>query len=107
MLNVIQINKKKIIPFRPLHRATDETLKLPDKFGRFYIRILPDHCSSALSAQADEMVITTACVQIGSCLLDMNCCPSACGANVISWYAIVNMKMFARNVFHNKMTYLQ
>ena len=35
--------------------------------GRFCISILPEYCSSALTAQAYKMVITTACVQIDNC----------------------------------------
>ena len=32
--------------------------------GRFCISVLPEYCSSALTAQAYEMVITTVCVQM-------------------------------------------
>ena len=39
MLNALQINKK-IIPYRPFHRAIHETLKIPEKclpflYGKF------------------------------------------------------------------------
>ena len=35
--------------------------------GRFCISVLPEYCSSALTAQAYKMVITTVCVQIDNC----------------------------------------
>ena len=35
--------------------------------GCFCISILPEYCSSALTAQAYKMVITTVCVQINNC----------------------------------------
>ena len=35
--------------------------------GRFCISILAKYCSSALTAQAYKMIITTVCVQIDNC----------------------------------------
>ena len=35
--------------------------------GRFCISILPEYCSSDLTAQANKMAITTVCVQIDNC----------------------------------------
>ena len=35
--------------------------------GHFCISILTEYCSSALTAQAFKMVITTVCVQIDNC----------------------------------------
>ena len=54
--------KKNTIPYRPFHQATDETLKIPEKY-----RNLAEYCSSALPAHAYKMVITTVCVQIDNC----------------------------------------
>ena len=42
--------------------------------GRFCISILPEYCSSAVTAQANKMVITTVCVQIDNCFC--NTCES-------------------------------
>ena len=60
---------KKVIPYRPFHRAIDETFQ--NSAGRFCISILPEYCSSALTAQAYKMVITTVFVQIDNCFYNM------------------------------------
>ena len=44
-----------------------EQSRIPDSAGRFCISILPEYCSSTLTAQAYKMVIATACVQIDIC----------------------------------------
>ena len=64
MLNHLQINQKKIIPYRPFHRAIDENLKTLEDAGRFCIRNLPEYCSSALPAHSYKIVITTSTVGV-------------------------------------------
>ena len=46
-------------------------LGIRNSAGRFYISILPEYCSSALTAQAYKMVITTVCVQIDNCFCNI------------------------------------
>ena len=68
MLNSFQINQKNSYLVDP---SIQQSTKLPgfrNSAGRFCISILPEYCSSALTAQANKMVITTACVQIDNCL---------------------------------------
>ena len=63
MLNALQINKKycTLSTFPSSNRRNFED---SGSDGRFCIGNLPEYCSSALSAHAYEMVITTVCVQI-------------------------------------------
>ena len=37
MLNALQVNQKKIIPYRPFHRAIDETFKIPEIMVAFAV----------------------------------------------------------------------
>ena len=55
---------KKLIPYRPFHRAIDESLKIPEKCWPFLYLNLPEYRSSGLPAHPYKMVITTVCVQI-------------------------------------------
>ena len=43
MLNALQINQEKIMPYRPFHRAIDETLKTPEKCWTFLCLNLPEY----------------------------------------------------------------
>ena len=47
--------------------SIEQSMKLSvfrNSAGRFCISILPEYCSSALTAHSHKMVITTVCVQI-------------------------------------------
>ena len=70
-------NQSKKIPYRPFHRAIDETLRVPEQCWPF---LYLNFTSSALTAQAFKMVITTVCVQIDNCFC-------VCLTKVISWHA--------------------
>ena len=67
MLNALQLNQKNytLSTFPWSNRRNFEDSKIVLAF--FCIPILPEYCSSALTAQAKKMVITTVCVQIDNC----------------------------------------
>ena len=66
MLNALKINQKHI-SYPLFHRAIDGTLKIPENCWPFRYLNLQEYCSSALSAHAYKMVITTIGVQIDNC----------------------------------------
>ena len=53
---------KKIVPYRPFHRAIDETFE--DSGKVLAVSVFEFHWSTVLPAHAYKMVITAACVQI-------------------------------------------
>ena len=76
--------------------------------GRFCISILPEHCSSALTAQVHKMVITTVCVQIDNCFCNTWIVVHLCAS--LKWFrgtlllAIYSVFFFSLNTvweFHN------
>ena len=67
MLNALQINQKRLYL---IELSIEQLIKLrgfQNSADCFCISILPEHCSSALTAQAYNMVVTTVCVQKDNC----------------------------------------
>ena len=52
---------KKVVPYRPFHQTIDETLKIPEMCWPSLCLNFAECSSSALSAHAYKMVITTVC----------------------------------------------
>ena len=67
MLNALQISKKKLDLIDLSIEQSTKLSEFRNSAGRFCISILLEYCSSALTAQANKMVITTVCAQIDNC----------------------------------------
>ena len=86
MLNALQINPKNytLSTFPSSNRRHFEDSGI--SAGRFCVSILPEYCSSALTAQAYKMVITTACVQIDNCFCNTLIVVHLFVTKVILWH---------------------